>query len=227
MAEDRRQDAFHKLMLALWAMVTMVLLFTVILLVNEMIESGRDPLEALRIESPEPANAEAPQQRSRDALGSREVDLYFAAADARGLVIETHLIEFGDSTVENCREALHKLIEGPRDILTPILPSNAKIRALYFLEDQGELVVDFSRELLSEHALFTSASIEALMAYGVVTTLTQPALRPPGGASVKQVRFLFEGLPPQGQFPVHIDLRTPVAPGQRWIALPGEPDGHV
>lgn len=217
----RRQDILRKFMISIWAMVTLVLFFSVILLVREMLETGQDPLAALRVASEQETEAMPAPRRQADILGARELTLYFATSDGRVLAPEIHTIEFSGSTVENCKRALQKLIAGPRDILTPILPATAKIRAMYLLEN-GELVVDFSRELLSEHARFKSASLEALMVYGVVNTLTQETLRSKNGVPVRQVRFLFEGLPPLENFPAHLDLRQPVGPDQRWIELTQE-----
>ena len=71
------------------------------------------------------------------------------------------------------------------------------MRGIYLLED-GELVVDFSGEIVSEHLRFSSAAMECLMIYGVVNTLTQDALRGPEDLPVRRVRFLFEGRPARG-----------------------------
>jgi len=117
------------------------------------------------------------------------------------------------------------LIQGPRDILTPILPAATKIRALYLL-DSGELVIDFSRELQSEHARFKSASLESLMIYGVVNTLMQSVLQSKTDPPIRQVRFLVEGSPPQEVFPSHIDLSEPVKADPRWSAPALESSSH-
>jgi hypothetical protein len=149
-----------------------------------------------------------------------EVLLYFADEDGRLLVPETRRIEYRDSTVENCRQVLEAVIEGSREGLAPVVSEATRVRALYLL-DGGELVVDLSREL--ELGQPKSASSEALMIYGIVNALTQPALRSPSekDAGVRRVRFLFEGSPPHESFPAHLDLGQPVGPDHRWI-LPGE-----
>lgn len=217
MSVEQRRDILRKLLLAVWSMATLVLLFCVVLLVREMIRTGRDPLAALRPEPRPQPGQPAPVGPLDTTPGTRDLTLYFANADAHGLAPETRSLEHGDSTVENCRGALKALIAGPKKPLTPILPANTQIRGLYLLEG-GEMVVDFSRELISERGRFTSASTEALMVQGVVNTLTQEAVRGKAGPPVQRVRFLFEGSPPYETFPAHIDLSDPVAPDRDWIA---------
>ena len=221
--DEKRRDVMRSLLLALWAMFTMVLFFMVVLLVRQMLETGGDPLAALR---PEPAarapESEKPARPAPAKLGNREIVLYFGTADAAALASETQTLEYSASTVENCRSALEALIAGPRDILTPVLDASVKVRALYLRED-GELVVDFSRELQSKHTRFKSASLEALMLYAIVNTVTQSTLRAGDDPAVRTVRILIEGMPPTDAFPAHLSWDAPVAPDMRWVAAPLEP----
>lgn len=219
------RSILKRLALSIWGLATLVLFFCVVLLAKEMIDTGRDPLSYLR--APAAPDATPPEARYRPQLppAAQEVALYFGSIDARHLAPEIHLIGVTDSTVENCRHALQELIQGPRDILTPILPATAKIRALYLL-DNGELVIDFSRELQSEHMRLKSASLECLMIYGVVNTLMQSALQSKTDPPIRQVRFLVEGSPPQEGFPSHIDLSEPVKADPRWSAPDDETSFH-
>ena len=225
--QQKRREILRSLFLALWAMFTMVLFFMVVLLVREMLETGGDPLAALRPESapsaPEAASASRPAPAG---LASREIRLYFATPDASALVPEPKTIEYSESTVENCRAALAALAAGPRDILTPVLDASAKVRALYLRED-GELVVDFSRELQSKHTRFKSASLEALMLYAIVNTVSQDALHAGDGPVVRTVRILIEGMPPTEVFPGHLSWETPVAPDTRWVAAQRAPGAET
>ncbi|HPO14243.1 MAG TPA: GerMN domain-containing protein [Candidatus Hydrogenedentes bacterium] len=220
-----QQNVMRKLGLAVWSMVTLVLLFCVILLINEMFKAGQDPLASLRPhpkEEPRPASAGKPLE----APGQREIKLFFANADGRLLTPEARSIECGASTVENCRHALEALIAGPQTPLTPVLPANVQIRGLYLLEN-GEAVLDFSREMISEHAQFSSASMEALMAQAVAHTLAQPALLGDASAPIQRIRFLFEGSPPYETFPAHVDLNDPIMPGPNWLDIqPQEAPGN-
>ncbi len=220
-----QQRVLRKLGLAVWSMVTLVLLFCVILLVNEMFKAGQDPLAGLRAHpktQPAPARAKEVQGKA----GQREVQLFFASPDGRVLTPEKRPIECGGSTVENCRHALEALIAGPKTPLTPVIPGTVGIRGLYLL-DNGEAVVDFSREMISEHARFSSASMEALMAQAVAHTLAQPALLGTANAPIQRVRFLFEGSPPYETFPAHVDLTEPVTPNPQWVETSNqEPPAH-
>ncbi len=219
-----RSNILKKLLLALWGMATLVLIFCVVLLVNEIRTRGQQPWDAVWQEAgkfPVPANPESQSPATR----AREVMLYFANANAQALSPERHSVEFSDSTVENCRQVLKRLIAGPREALTPVLPATTRIRAIY-LRDDGELVVDFSRELVSEHVRLKSASLEALLVYGVVHTLAQPALQLHADRKIERVRFLFEGASPPESFPAHLDLSEPIAPDPAWNEAAREGPAH-
>jgi hypothetical protein len=212
-----RRRALRRVLLSIWAFLTLVLIFCVILLALEMVRQGQDPLASVKN-----ANRQIPPSVSiTESAATKEVTLFFASADGRQLVPELGRIDFTDSTIENCRKALEALIRGPRDPLTPILPSSTKIRGMYLLE-KDVLVVDFSMELEAELKRVRSASVEGLMTYGIVNTLTQPALQTGSQqaqmASVKTVRFLVEGAPPLESFPSHVDMSMPISPNPEWIA---------
>lgn len=201
-------------------MATLVLLFCVVFLVYEMFQRGQDPLDVALIRPVSQPLA----QDDENPKTTREIQLYFTDGQSMALTPENRRIEFTDSTVENSRRALEALIEGPRDLLAPVLPPTTKIRGLYLL-DKGELVVDFSRDLEAGH--IKSASAELLMVHGIVASLAQPALKGRQEPPVRTVRFLFEGSPPQETFPAHIDLSEPVAPDGRWLSQEVEGPGDA
>ena len=95
------------------------------------------------------------------------------------------------------------------------------MRSLYLLEG-GELVMDFSIQLELEARKRKSASLEALMVYGIANTLTQPDVKGADEPAVSTVRFLIEGSAPRESFPAHVDLSGPVAPDTGWLAGPQE-----
>lgn len=216
MNSEFRKSVLHKLLLAIWAMGTLVLLFVVILLIREIATSGRDPMEAFQASDAPAAGAEEPAQRRTASLGNREIQLYFASPDGRSLTPEKRDISFTESTADNCKTVLAALIEGPRSGGAPILPPDVTVRSL-FLRPDGELVISFSRVLQAKHTRFSSATLETLMAQGVVQTLSQSALQNPREAQVRRVRFLIEGRVPTAAFPSHIDLSEPVAPDGQWL----------
>ena len=224
MNETRRQDILQRFLMSVWAMVTFVLLFAVGLLIYEMSERGQAPLSTLGI--PDEAAAPPKVTRPEAPLGTRNVTLYFASSDGRALQTEVVVLEYSGSAVENCRRALAALIAGPRDLLTRVVPPSTKVRAVYLLQD-GELVIDFSRDLQTELGRVKSASTEALFIYGVVNTVTQSGLQTEHDPAVRRVRFLIEGAPPSERFPAHLDLSLPVGPDTRWVADAGELPSNV
>jgi spore germination protein GerM len=215
MSSAWRQDVLKHLWYSVWGLATLVLLFMVIFLSAELIELGGDPMEAL---TPGPGeNAAGPAARPTSTVGEGAVELYFPAADGTGLEAVERTMSLTDSTVENCRAALDALIAGPQQgAMAQALPASVQVRAMYLLDD-GELVVDFSREIWSGQARFSSAALEGQMAFSVVNTLTQQSLQTAADPRVGEVRFLIEGAAPTDAFPAHLDLSTPLGPDRRWV----------
>ena len=214
MSRNFRMTVIQKFVLSLWAMGTLILLFIVILLVREIAANGRDPIGAFQLTEEQQAER-APAARTT-SVGTREVNLYFSAPDGRSLVTEKRVLAFSNATVENCKTVLIALIEGPQTGGSPLLPNTVKVKSLFLLES-GELVINFSRELQSEHARFSSAALESLMVQGIVQSVAQSAVHEGEGPRVSRVRFLIEDAPPTEAFPAHIDLGEPVAPDAHWL----------
>ena len=214
MSRNFRMTVIQKFVLSLWAIGTLILLFVVALLVREIAANGRDPIGAFQL-AEEPEAERAPAARTT-SVGTREVSLYFSAPDGRSLTTEKRVLAFSNATVENCKAVLNALIEGPQTGGSPILPKTVKVKSLFLLEG-GELVINFSRELQSEHARFSSAALESLMVQGIVQSVAQAAVHEGEGPRVSRVRFLIEDAPPTEAFPAHIDLDEPVAPDAHWL----------
>ena len=79
--DPKERELVRTALLAAWGMGTLVLVFSVVLLVYEMIQTGQDPLDlsALR-----PDSRQAPDQQEPSRT-TREILLYFGAADGAGL----------------------------------------------------------------------------------------------------------------------------------------------
>ncbi len=211
-----RKRFYQGAMMAVMAIVTVILLFTVILLYDQMVQSGQRPLEFDAKEQ-----TTAPAREEKDTSQQADIVLYFANDQGAQLAAEKRRIPVTNDTLENCRAALDELIAGPQQAPAPVLSPSTLVRGVYLL-DTGELVVDFS--LVELRAQFPdSCATEALMIYAVANTLTQEALRVEGDPQILRVRFLFEGSP-QEAFPVHLDVSEPVLPDPRWIA-PSEGGG--
>lgn len=215
MSRAFRFTVVQKLFFAIWAMFTLVLLFVVALLIREIALNGRDPMEAFEV-GDESAVPPAPVSSRSSSLGEREIQLYFAAADGQSLAPEKRVLPFSESTVENCKTVLMALIAGPQGTdVAPIVSSTAGVRAV-FLRPDGELVINFSREL-KENTRHSSATLEALMVQGIVQTLAQNALQNPREPQVRRVRFLIDNEVPTEAFPAHLDLSEPVSPDGQWL----------
>lgn len=212
MAEPQKHSFFRKAGLAAWAMFTLILVFCVLLLANELMKSGKSPLDLSTIAQKEDSVlVQGPTSSSQ----LTNIPIYVVSADGAALVREGRSIPFGEYTVDNCRAALDELKKPSQNIgCSPVLPQIAEYNALFLLPS-GELVIDF--KLTWQNAVPKSASAESLMIYGVVNTLTQPDMKGANSEQVKSVRFLFEGQAPTDLFPVHLDLSSPITPDPQWI----------
>jgi len=163
------------------------------------------------------AQENLPAPLEADAAPTHDITLYFSDAEGRQLVPERRAIRGSEYTVENCRQALQALIDGPAQGTRAILPKETRVRGLYLLPT-GELVIDFPVDLDLEMRKARSAAAEALLVYGIVNTLTQPDLQGPKDPAVTAVRFLIGGSPAGENFPEHLDVSAPIAPDPSWLA---------
>ncbi|HHY59860.1 MAG TPA: GerMN domain-containing protein [Clostridia bacterium] len=112
----------------------------------------------------------------------REVVLYFADGYGQSLVAETRLIP---KTEGIARATINELLAGPSPDsgLLPTVPYGTMLRDIN-VKDDGLIIVDFSRELIDNHA--GGQLGETLTVYSIVNTLAQ-------FPTVERVRFLVEG----------------------------------
>ncbi|MBM3290546.1 MAG: GerMN domain-containing protein [Candidatus Hydrogenedentes bacterium] len=216
MAQPPKPSFFRKAGLAAWAMFTLILVFCVLLLANELMKSGKSPLDISKIERRAAVTEQGPETSSQ----LREAPVYVIGANGAALVPETRRIPLGDVAVDNCRAALDALKQPAADPANiSVLPPSTEYNALYLMPG-GELVIDFSSRGLQAD-LKKSAGAEALMVYGVVNTLTQDSFKGAKGDKAQSVRFLIDGAAPRESFPAHLDLSRPIAPDPQWILKPG------
>lgn len=132
------------------------------------------------------------------ATETRQVVLYFAAADGSSLEAETRDIPKQDGIA---RATVNELIAGPQsDSLDPTLPASAILEGITI--NQGLCTVDFSSELV-EH-LSADSQDQLLAVYSIVNTLTQ-------FDSVEHVRILVDGAPINANLG-GVDLTAALAP---------------
>lgn len=219
MNPQHKRTILQKLGLTLWALATLILCFVVILLVNEMIRRGANPLQAFQAEPESFPEQVAASRAPAGSLGTRSIALYFVSPDGQWLTPDNRVIEYGRRTVENCRKALNSMSEGPKqEGLLSVIPAHMQLRALYLLPT-GELIVDLSSEMLLSGRHQFSLEMESLLFYGIINTLTQPELQGENDVAVQSVSFLFDGVPARAELPFHFDLTRPLVQDKRWIQV--------
>lgn len=204
----------------LWAAGTFALIVAVGVLIFNL-ERQRSDLEALGFS---PNSLGGVTINPDDSRTLEDISLYFAHATHLSLVPEVRRLSVTENLVENSRVALEALIDGPEGPMVPVLPTTTTIRGLYLM-DNGELVLDFSRDL--EFSYVQSGASELLMVQSIVISVCQAALRGDDERVIRSVRFLFEGSPPQDSFPAHIDLSEPVYPDRALVEISVESGSDV
>lgn len=207
MSSTQPRNILRTALLSIWGMITFVLVCTLGLLIYELYRQGESPLEIALGTKPAPVSSYEFKQNDQV---QNEVQIFYASRSTSSLSSELRRIHLTGSTVDNCRAALSFLIDGPTSsTLAPIVSNKTKLRGMYLLEN-GELVIDFSRDLEAGH--IKSATAELLMVEGITKTLFQPLLKGNRGIPVSSIRFLFEGAPYRKSFPAHVDLSDPIRP---------------
>jgi len=101
---------------------------------------------------PRPPQAPAPERVESVPEGSRNVTLYFAAADEPSLYSETREVAVGHRMDEQIRQVIGALEAGPdSDRGVSALPAGARVLAVMVDADSGTVYLDFSSELVAAH----------------------------------------------------------------------------
>ncbi len=127
--------------------------------------------------------------------------LTFAVQDGSGLRSETRELPRPRTLRESVRLVLEELIRGSRTGLVQTLPRASKILEV-FLDGQGTVYVDFSKEISTEHP--GGVWTESVTVASVVQTLTA------NFQSIRRVAFLVGGKT-QETLAGHIDIRGPIS----------------
>jgi hypothetical protein len=197
----------NRLFLTVWGMITLILIVCIGFLVVEMRQQGYtiSPLTK--------RTASTPYVSGNDSNKTiQQVNLYFGDLEKNGLVGEERSLELSDDTVTNCRIVLEAIIQGPQQPMAPVLNTGVRIRGVY-LEESGNLVVDFSREIELERN--SSPTSDWLMVQSLVNSIVQESIVGVGSNRVRSLRILVEGAVPYDNFPYHIDVSDAIKPEKK------------
>lgn len=153
--------------------------------------SARSPGSPLP--APTPGTGNVPSNRKRFAL-------MFAEPDGRGLRPEPRVLPRPSTLRASIRQLLEALIEGSRTGLGETLPRSTRVLEI-FLDGQGTVYVDFSKEISTDHPGGVWAEVETVAS--VVQTLTV------NFESIRKVAFLMEGKTVE-TLAGHVDIRRPL-----------------
>ncbi len=156
-----------------------------------------------RVGTPPQRTSDTPSPaRTASTLKSRKrYVLIFAVKGDRGLRPEPRDLPRPRTLRESIRLVLEELILGSRTGLVSTLPRTSRVLEI-FLDGQGTVYVDFSKEISTEHpgGVWTESATVA----SVVQTLTS------NFESVRRVTFLIEGRTAE-TLTGHIDIRRPLS----------------
>lgn len=131
----------------------------------------------------------------------KEIVLYFSDREGEYLIGEKRGISKRDKVNEEAKETIIELIKGPKEKLTPTLPSRTKILT-FQLDERGVAKVNFTRDLSKDHPGGSSAEI--MTTYSIVNSLT---LNFP---QIKRVQILIEGRAIE-TIAGHLSLKQPLS----------------
>jgi len=150
-------------------------------------------------------NQKAERHPQPAPVGTRQISLFFASNDTRGLVPEGRKIDDCKGDISACiRSTLEELATGPLGDLSPTIPEKSTVRSVQL---QGDIaVIDLGQEFLDDLPKGSSAEMTAV--FSIVNTVSY------NFPTVKRVKLLIEGqsaASPGG----HLDLSKPLEPDYR------------
>jgi spore germination protein GerM len=133
--------------------------------------------------------------------------LYYLDEDHRFLKAEERTLVEGDSVVEQAKETVKALIDGPQGRLLPTIPRETRLLSLYLSAD-GIAYVNFDRTIREEHS--GGCLSEFFTVFSIVNSLS---LNIP---EISAVKILVEGQELK-TIAGHIDTRFPFRPNMLMI----------
>ena len=89
---------------------------------------------------------------ARPTAAERSLQLYFADADAQGLVAEKRMMRLGGALEDNVEAAVNALVAGPGEHEhASVLPSEARLLQTYYTDATRTLFLDFNSALVTKH----------------------------------------------------------------------------
>ncbi|MBI4161775.1 MAG: GerMN domain-containing protein [Acidobacteria bacterium] len=148
---------------------------------------------------PEAERAEEEGGEPEDSFArenQKEVVLFFQSESSDRLFPELRTILRTASVLDQARQVIVELIVGSRQGHLPVFPAGTRMREIYRV-DEGEVCVDFSRDLVDGHRGGSAGELATL--YAVVNSLTV------NFPEIDRVRILIEG-EERETLKYHVDL---------------------
>jgi spore germination protein GerM len=167
-----------------------------------VIEPAPTPLDTVDAAPEQTSPPEAP------AIPRISATLYFASADARGLVEVSQEVPFAEGTVAQARALLEALLAAtPPEPLISTIPEGTTLRGV-FVSDRNEAFVDLDSSVRERHP--GGSMNELFTVYTIVNTVTTN-LR-----DVQSVQLLIDGREVD-TLVGHVDLRRPLRKNEALI----------
>ncbi|MFQ5512317.1 MAG: GerMN domain-containing protein [Candidatus Krumholzibacteriia bacterium] len=132
--------------------------------------------------------------------GSRAVTLFFADPDDQALVTETRLVAIGKEYVEQIRQVIDALLDGPEHSGVSTIADNTRLLDAFYDPEGATIYLDFTSEIVAGHPGGSSAEYFTIAA--IVRTVSQ------NFPEVQAVQVLVEGSQ-VGTIAGHIDAYAP------------------
>jgi len=146
--------------------------------------------------------AETAPHRVAPKTTKAKIHLYFANEECSYLTAEDRSLALPDNVVGRAKQIVNALIDGPETLLTPTIPKQTKLLALYVTE-QGIAYANFNRTISDQHP--GGSFSELLTIFSIVNTLCLNI------SDINAVKILIEGHEVK-TLAGHVDIQMPFQP---------------